>query len=546
MIPVIKRIISKEILSVHKAAYIIGAASFLSMAIGIVRERLLVSTLGRGEMLDVYYASLKLPDLLFTIFISLISAFVIIPFVSSKDESDRNEYLASLVNFFLFSSGFVALLAFVFTPQYLEYFFPNLVSGRFASDFIFMSRILLLQFIMLGLSNVFLSVVQLKKRFTAYSIAPIVYNLGIIFGIIFLYPTFGLRGIVYGVLFGAVLHIAISFGVSGLSLSLKLPKKSLKDIFEMLKLSYPRAVSLFVLQAVMLYVYSVLSELSKGAISAFQLAIAIQTAPVAIIGMSYSVAAFPTLSKFYADRKIKEFTEHVQIALRHIIFWSSPIIFMGIVFRAHIVRLFFGSSNFSWHDTSLVSAILIFPLLAVVSQSVVILISRAYYAANMVKLPLYINVLSTIVFVVFLKFIIAFLQGAQAINNTLAEFLKVNPGGDVVIVSVSFAFMVYMTFMAVVFMYFFSRDFMSHHDVKVVNKSIGDILLASLVSAVVAKSVLIFLSPLVSLNGFLPVFFHAAFAFAPALFAFLATLYILDNLELKETLRILNSRWRRK
>jgi len=159
---------------------------------------------------------------------------------------------------------------------------------------------------------------------------------------------------------------------------------------------------------------------------------------------------------------------------------------------------------------------------------------------------LYINIVSSIFFVVLLKFVMYITNNNLFVQNFFSETLKINSGTDIAVVAVAFAFAVYMFFMSVGFFYFFSKDFMRKHDIKIMNKSVSDIIIASLLSAGIAKLVLIFLSPLVNLNGFLPVLFHAGFAFAPALFAFIVALYLLDNLELKETLRILNTRWREK
>ena len=77
-----------------------------------------------------------------------------------------------------------------------------------------------------------------------------------------------------------------------------------------------------------------------------------------IIGVSYAVAAFPTLARLHARGAQEEFLQYVEAALRHIIFWSMPATIFMIVMRAQIVRIILGSGQFNWDDTRLTAAAL--------------------------------------------------------------------------------------------------------------------------------------------------------------------------------------------
>ena len=82
-------------------------------------------------------------------------------------------------------------------------------SGQDRINFILLTRIMLLSSILLGLSNLLSSVIQSFRRFFIYALSPIFYNAGIIFGIIFLLPLFGLKGLAMGIVLGAFLHAFI-------------------------------------------------------------------------------------------------------------------------------------------------------------------------------------------------------------------------------------------------------------------------------------------------------------------------------------------------
>ncbi len=117
---------------------------------------------------------------------------------------------------------------------------------------------------------------------------------------------------------------------------------SMKETFtilrEVLTLSVPRTLSLAANQLVLIGIIAIASFLSVGSISIFTFASNLQAVPLTIIGVSYSVAAFPTLSRFFAGGRKDEFVQHIETAIRHVIFWSLPATVLFIVLRAYIVR----------------------------------------------------------------------------------------------------------------------------------------------------------------------------------------------------------------
>jgi putative peptidoglycan lipid II flippase len=104
--------------------------------------------------------------------------------------------------------------------------------------------------------------------------------------------------------------------------------------------------------------------------------------------MSYSVAAFPTLSSLYAKHDQKGFNLQLMTALRHIIFWSIPVIGLVIVLRAQIVRVLLGSGEFDWSDTRLTAAVLAIFVTSLFAQAILLLLIRAFYAGGRTLLPL--------------------------------------------------------------------------------------------------------------------------------------------------------------
>ena len=387
-------IVYREIRGLHQAAYVLALFTLGSQLLALVRDRMLAHQFGADASLDVYYAAFRIPDLLYVLFASTLSVYVLIPFVTRYQNGENvaagARLLSQVFSIFLIAYSIVALIAIVFAPVYAPILFPGIEDME---TLVTMLRILLLQPLFLGVSSLFGVVTQLGHRFVLYAVSPLIYNIGIIFGVVALYPFMGLAGLGFGVVLGAFGHMAIQ-----LPFILKSPLPigfttsfSFRELTEVLLVSIPRALTLSLNQLVLLVIASFASLMAVGSVSVFQFAYNLHSVPLAVIGVSYSVAAFPVLSQLYAEREYGKFRMHITTALRHIIFWSVPAIVLIVVLRAQIVRVVLGSGAFDWEDTRLTAAVLAVLVLALVAHAVNLLVIRVFYAAGYTKVPFYIT-----------------------------------------------------------------------------------------------------------------------------------------------------------
>lgn len=396
MVKRVFKFVYQEVRGLHRAAYVIALFSFGSQILAVIRDRLLAHTFGAGIDLDLYYAAFRIPDLLYVLFASVLSIYVLLPFVNkadqAKDTKGNHDVLSQVFSVFLVLYIAIAAVLAVTAKWYVPYVFPGFLAQQ--ETLIMLMQILLLQPFLLGLSNLCGVVTQMNHRFVLYAISPLLYNLGIIFGIAALYPTLGLLGLVIGVVIGALGHLLIQlpFVIGSqykFSLTSHINWVLLKDI---LYVSVPRALTLSVNQIVLLVLIGMASVMAVGSVSVFQFAFNLQSVPLAIIGMSYSVAAFPTLSNLFAKNDFSGFNRQLLTALRHIIFWSVPIIGLVTVLRAHIVRVLLGSGEFDWGDTRLTAAMLAIFVVSLVAQSILLLLIRSFYAGGKTMIPLLVAV----------------------------------------------------------------------------------------------------------------------------------------------------------
>lgn len=382
--------IAAPVRGLHQAAYLLAALTLASQALALLRDRTFAHTFGAGHTLDLYYAAFRVPDLVFALVSSLVSAYVIIPRIAGLDREKTRALLSESASFLLICGGAICIALAFLMPQFLTLLYPDLASSANAGEFVLLARILLVQPILLGLSGVLGSVTQVHRRFFLFALSPVLYNLGIIFGAVVLYPVWGLPGIGAGVVLGAIGYVAMNFPVViEAGVFPRFVKPSWERMYPVMRDSVPRSLALGMGSITLLALTSLASRLGSGAVSVFTLAGNLEAVPLALIGSSYAVAAFPALSEASGDSESGEFTRILSASARHIILWS--VVFLGLiaVLRAHIVRVILGTGAFDWNATRLTAALLAILAAGLVAQGLVLLFSRALYAARQSWRPLF-------------------------------------------------------------------------------------------------------------------------------------------------------------
>ena len=394
--------IGREIRGLHEAAYLLAAFALLSLILALVRDKLLAFTFGAGHTHDVYYAAFRIPDFLFASVGSLVSASILLPYFIQRfgeGNEDGMRFSGGVFTLFFVTMSVVSAICFVAAPLIVPLVIPGFAHDAQLSALIVSMRIMLLSPFFLGLSNLFSSLTQMRHRFLVYAASPVVYNLGIIAGVLFFYPIFGVVGLAVGIAIGAFMHMAIQLPF--LAHEDLVPRFTRKiewgSIKKILFTSFPRTITLSANEFAEFGLVSFASLLSVGSISVFNFAWNLQSVPLTLIGASYSSAVFPTLSRLIYEKNIKEFLGKMIAAARHIIFWSMPISILFIVLRAQVVRTVLGAGKFDWDDTRLTAALLALFVVSTIGQSLIILFVRAFYAEGKTSRPLLINAVSSLV-----------------------------------------------------------------------------------------------------------------------------------------------------
>ena len=543
MVKRILKLFNKDFGNVHHAAILLGVAMFTSQILGLIRDRILASTIGPSQTLDIYYAAFRIPDLLFVTIASLASVTAVAPMLARyfKDGDGEVEklkarkFLGDCLSFFSLILVISCCIVFFLMPYLAHLIAPGFDSAAQA-ELVQVSRIMLASPLLLGISNLLGSVTQLFRRFVVYALSPILYNLGIIIGVTFFYPTEGIVGLAYGVIIGAVLHVAIQIPtlVSLKMLPIIHRDFSFAEVLSVIKTSLPRTMTLSLTTIAMFAIVSIASMLGEGSISRLQFAYNLSAVPVAIIGLSYSVAAFPSLAHLFQEGKFDIFGSTVANIFRHIIFWSTPVLVLFVVLRAQIVRVILGGGAFTWDDTKLTAAALALFVLSVVVNGLFILMTRVFYAAGETRKPLIVASSAT-VFQISLAYIFTKLYiFSEPARLFLERLFRVEGVPDTGMLMLALTFSV-GSFISFFFLFHIvARRYLTRDLVRAIRTTAFDILFASLLGGLVAYGALHYFAFAFDLEHLKGVFFQGFLSGVLGIIVMFYTLKLLKNVELDE------------
>lgn len=499
MIQTFLQSISRQVRGLHKAAYLLGFFTLISQLLGLVRDRLLAASFGAGTTLDIYYAAFKIPDLILVLGASIASISILVPYLTKKIKEGREEgerFIDAIFTVFSVFIIVISILVWIAAPYLSSIFFPGLSEGTSSDMLVMLTRILLLSPILLGISNLFASIVQVHHRFLVYAIAPVLYNLGIIAGIVFFYPTFGLAGLGYGVVLGAALHAGVQLPAvirEGL-----LPRLTISinwdEIRRVIFISIPRAFTMSVTHIILIVLVGLASIMGEGSITIFNFSYNIQSVPLGIIGVSYSLAAFPELSRMYAYGELDLFVGKIVEVTLYILALALPAAILFVVLSGPIIEVLFGVGSFGRDAVHATSGSLALFALSIPAQSLQLLLIRAYYAAGMTKKPLLVITFGgglTILSAYALNALFRDVASVQVFFSSLF-------GTDTVFLQalvLPLSYSIGMIVTAFLLWVMFIRDFGRQFSLKSVGSTIAEILVATLATGIVVYFIYALIEP---------------------------------------------------
>jgi putative peptidoglycan lipid II flippase len=534
----IKRFLNSQSKSISSASLILAASYIGSALLGLFRDRLLAGTFGAGNELDVYYAAFTVPDFVALILIFGAISAAVIPIFSSYLMSSKEEawdYASVFLNIFLGFLILVCAILIIFTPYFLSLVAPGF-SGEKKELAVQLTRIMFLSPIILGASNIISGILQVFHRFLVTALAPLMYNLGIIIGILFFYPLLGLKGLAWGVVLGGVMHLLIQLPAlffSGFKYKADFNYRH-PGVKKTLHLMVPRSLGLGAGQLNTIAITAIASTLAAGSIAIFNLANNLASMMINAIAVSMSTAAFPSMSMDFLQSKEEKFLRKFSGVFRQTIFLTIPISILILILRAQIVRVILGAGRFTWLDTRLTIACLGILAASLFAQGLIFILSKTFYAAHNTRIPAVVSA-GTVAFNIILSLLLVWLiNTSDKFSLFVQSVFRLENVANIGVVGLAASFSVTAILEAVLLVYLLYKKF-PNLKIDEITDSLYKIIIASAVMAVAtffARQLLVYLG-LIQLETFWEVFLQLAFSGGVGVITYIVVSYLLKSSEMK-------------
>jgi len=369
---------------------------------GLARSILVAGTFGASPELDAFTAANRVSETLFLLFAggALGSAFIpTFTGLLARAEKDSAWRLASaLANAVVLSLSLIAVLLAIFAPQVVRY---ALAPGFSEKPELFtltvsLLRIQLISAVLFGLGGLIVGILNAHQVFLIPALTPAMYQLGIIFGTVFLSPRMGIYGLAWGVVIGALAYLLVQIptlikqkGNYTLTFGFENP-----DVRRVIFLMGPRLLGVAVVQLNFWINIRLASQMEEGSVASLSFGFALMLMAQAVIAQSVAIAAMPTFSTQHALGKQDEMRGSLAASLRGILLMALPASIGLILLREPLISFLYQRGKFDEHDVQLAAWALLWYAVGLVGHSVMEVLTRAFYAQQDTKTPVLIGIIA--------------------------------------------------------------------------------------------------------------------------------------------------------
>lgn len=427
-------VLSSKQSSILSGAFVLMITIAASKILGLLRDRLLAHSFSPDEV-AVFLAAFRLPDLLFQLLIFGAVSVAFIPifteYLQEKGEDKAFEFASDILNVVLIIFILISVIMFFFVQPLTSLVVPGFSQSQkeITAE---LTRVILLGQILLVIGSFFVGICQSFQRFIIPALAALFYNLGIIFGIVFLVGTWGIFGPAFGVILGAAFHIliqiplVISLGFKH-RLSFNWFSAGIREVLGMMSI---RTLGVAAEQLNETIGIILASLISTSSVTFLTFAQHLQAVPVGLFGATLAQAALPVLAQEKSRGEGEMFKSTLLTTMHQILFLSLPAAAILIVLRIPAVRIVFGASQFDWTATVLTGKTVAFLAVGLAAQAVVLLLVRGFYALKDMRTPVIVsistvslNIFLSVLFVRVLNLEVWSLGLSYAIVSNLSLFL---------------------------------------------------------------------------------------------------------------------------
>lgn len=371
----------------------------LSRATGIVRDVIIVAQFDLSPQLDAYQAAFRIPDMIFEVVAGGALGSAFIP-TFTRYLQHRSEHAAwrlfsqtlnavTLIVILLAAAG-ILLAPWLIRSVLAPGFAPD--QQRLVAD---LMRWLLLGTVIYGASGLCMAALNVKRHFFLPALAPVLRNLAIVAGALWLTDVWGIYALAAGAVAGSAVHLLVQLP--------ELVRRGLRyrpvlrwrdpGLIHIVGLVLPRMLGLLFIHLNLVVNTNLISRLAPGSVSAFEYGFRLMLLPVSLCGQALAIAAFPTFSAQAEAGAFREIQETFARLLRLVVFLALPAAVGLYLLRIPLIQVLYQRGSFTEDSTQMVAHALQFFLLGLPAYAVVEVAVRAFYAFHDTRTPVVAGVL---------------------------------------------------------------------------------------------------------------------------------------------------------
>ncbi|HML21465.1 MAG TPA: murein biosynthesis integral membrane protein MurJ, partial [Aggregatilinea sp.] len=388
--------------SMARNTLILIAAFATSKAISLIQTFIIADVFGAGDKWDAYVTANRIPEQIVLLIGGGALSYAFIPIFSSllaHDDRDRAWMLASnVINTVLAVTLALSVIGFALAPWLVEHVVAPGFSADKVDETARLMRILLISTIVFSVSGMLQGILHSFNHFLLPALAPIMFDVGILFGVAVLIKPLGVDGIAWGAVLGSVMHLSIQVpGLIRFGVRWK-PRFGWRDpaLRRVIVLMLPRVMGLGVVTFNTLALNSFASRMGSGAVASFDWGYRLMNIPETLIGSAMGFVVFPTLAAFSELGQRDSRRRTMAGAVRFVLIATIPAA-AGLILVGRPLVSLLERGEFDARQGDLVYSALQFFAFGLIFQSVHEIIARSFYADKDTYTPLWVSLIAAVV-----------------------------------------------------------------------------------------------------------------------------------------------------
>lgn len=387
--------------SAYSATLLLMTAIFLSRIIGFLRESYIAWAFGAGWQTDAYVTAFTLPDFLNYILAggttSITFVAIYTRYLTNNEEERADKSFSVIVSVMSAILILSIVLATIFAPQIVRIIAPNFTPAQ-TELCVHLTRILLPAQLFFYVGGVMSAVLQTHRMFLFPALAPLIYNIGIIFGGVFLSRNLGISSLAIGAVAGAVLG---PFMVNALAARSTAIRFSLNfdtadpGFREWIRKTIPLMLGVSLVTADD-WLLRYFASGGLGVITRLNYAKRLFLVPMAVLGQAAGAASLPFFARLFSEKRLEDFGRSVSDSVYRIAAVSFLLSAWMFGAAQPIIDIVYLRGKFTFTDAQQTAVFFLIFGLSLAFWSAQAIYARAFYAAGDTLTPMVASTIITV------------------------------------------------------------------------------------------------------------------------------------------------------